>query len=106
MDKRFTFRTWTSKEMIYFKLGDDLPANWSYWDKTMQNTGLLDKNKKEIYEGDIVKYDIQGHTQAEPLMVDHENLIIGLNHDDSYYAMDEESFEIIGNIYENKELLK
>lgn len=72
----------------------------------MQFTGLKDKNDKEIWEGDIIKND-RGFIHrivwcelgywgtkpldfqyAQPLWINHEGI-----------------FEVIGNIYENKELL-
>lgn len=60
-----------------------------------QFTGLLDKNGKEIYCGDIVKSD-WGYSGV----VDFESII---------YAKVEctisDNIEVIGNIYENKELL-
>jgi uncharacterized phage protein (TIGR01671 family) len=75
----------------------------------MQYTGLHDKNGKEIYEGDIVKYQISD-TQHSIGDVQWDNLQMrfffsGYYHGtlDSYYIV---KSEVIGNIYENPELLK
>ncbi len=67
-----------------------------------QYTGLLDKNGKEIYEGDIVKwsdkiYKIEWHDRMAGFVMQH-NLI-------ERPDIEFES-EIIGNIYENPELIK
>lgn len=71
-----------------------------------QYTGLKDKNNKEIYEGDILRYInliigqvifAFGSYQVKTL----ENLNFGL--DDICYHC---TIEIIGNIYENPELLE
>ena len=82
-------------------------------------TGLLDKLCKEIYEGDIVAYfdnmDPFEHTKAIGEIIWHKErcqLIprgISKNVKGGYYichwgACDD--IEVIGNIYENPELLK
>ena len=87
----------------------------------MQYTGIADKNNKEIYEGDIVKVKWETYNQGKYFQtddmyighggtyiikykrlgfcfVDNKNRTISMKRD--------AELEIIGNIYENPELLK
>jgi uncharacterized phage protein (TIGR01671 family) len=71
--------------------------------KLMQFTGLLDKNGKEIYEGDV----LWGHYFVEWLSEDNFNGYYAVKNGNPkhyvalpYYP----DLEIIGNIYENPEL--
>ena len=144
MNREIKFRAWWKEEskegkMIYFDeigycdeynllsfhLADksrepdggdysNLCADFDQFVAVMQYTGIKDKNEKEIYEGDIVKFDIPGN----PLGV--------IEYDDHYEAggcfrpnskddlaidwwgekMRWYKLEIIGNIHENPELIK
>ena len=71
----------------------------------MQYTGLKDKNEKEIYEGDIVIVD-QKETPAEVIF---ENGCFYTPIGISRYRLGgwyKENLEVVGNIYENPELLE
>jgi len=70
----------------------------------MQYTGLKDKNGKEIYEGDIFQRH-NGHTSE--VAYDNYHACFGLKDKGLTHlnGIDNSNGEIIGNIYENPELI-
>ena len=80
----------------------------------MQSTGLKDKNGKEIFEGDIVKYEAGCNTVTEEVAYDKNFAGFGVRDADTDIiftflqladVVDLSSLEVIGNIYQNPELL-
>jgi len=73
----------------------------------MQFTGLKDKNGKEIYEGDVVKYIGKSYKHYKPLrdygIVRDENTAFRVHGFILFELSD--GLEIIGNIFENPEMM-
>jgi uncharacterized phage protein (TIGR01671 family) len=117
--KEFKFRAWEFGKMYYNVmcggLDETAPTvfikNGDNWDwvnltggehtKVMQYTGLKDKNGKEIFEGDVLEYTFEGKTNIDVIvykgnMFTYENSI----------RWNLQKDKVIGNIYENKDLLE
>lgn len=121
------FRAWDKETktmldvlLIDFKKSVLIGEHWEFGEtnfinfdeiELMQSTGLKDKNGKEIFEGDIVDYKgreavVKWHgsyasfiyrfvDELQERASDWEPLFLACYH-----------FEVIGNIYENPELLE
>jgi len=118
------FRTWDKIDKKWQETFTIEEACWIGfgWDNTdhlifSQFTGLLDKNGKEIYEGDIVQIRLMD--EEESLFVLTEIVwhnykwlarsIKGKGGQGNWtykYFDNPKNTEVIGNIYENPELLK
>lgn len=73
-----------------------------------QWTGCIDKNEKQIYEGDIVRAYSEHYSNENYIAVvifDESFFIAKLNDNDTRGVWSGEDIEVIGNIFENTELL-
>lgn len=74
----------------------------------MQSTGLFDKNGKEIFEGDIVRNTHTGSVGRVHWCVHNTGFFYYVEKDKKDYTVFRAKYnlEIIGNTYENKELIQ
>lgn len=107
---KFRFFDPTTKEMNYQEKLIHHHSIWIsgiYYETLMECTGLKDKEDKELYEGDIVRcYE---HKESFVGVVEFMHGMFGFRDKDSDFielACWVTSLDILGNIYENPELLE
>ena len=117
MSREIKFRAWALNE-------DKNCQGWCFYDNAdcmkyindrrveiTQFTGLKDKNGKEVFEGDIVRFwanpkdygGYKGHDYIASVEWDEFN--VGFILSDGHGLRDFEFLEVIGNIFQNPELL-
>ena len=119
---RLCFRAWIeSQNYMAIQGTPDLETLYSFMfhygneQNIMQFTGLLDKNGSKIFEGDIVTYKRgvgnwtgQTMTTTHKIIFTEEVNAFVMDHGSSYIKLRKHwgyEYEVIGNIFENPDLL-
>jgi uncharacterized phage protein (TIGR01671 family) len=127
MSRQLKFRVWDKIAKRFIKCNEVYQGHYSLSLKgkfyNLQNgsgdddyivqqfTGLKDKNGKEIYEGDIIQYQDGSYQSAN-----YDKVVVEWMSEDAGYDytgwklkdtfLQGGSYKVIGNIFENPELLK
>ena len=99
MSREIKFRDFEPelKKMRYFNLEQFDREEHNSYGNIMQYTGFVDKNGKEIYDGDIVHISGIGNYEITDICQDFDMLVNA--------KVEGDLNEIVGNIYENPELI-
>lgn len=107
----------TSYKLVYLEEDNGYRCEMDFDEiELMQFTGLKDKNDNEIFEGDIVKFpEFNGDIYITPVVWDKSCACFGLSFSGKYpisfdyleeFYTELKDIEVVGNIYENPELLE
>ena len=105
---------WEDEELVWYDKVLGYWANESHESNRrhldgvlMQYTGLKDKNGREIYEDDILKWEVVGPLGPwqEIFTVEIPGIYYAEADENWPGGLEEKDCEIIGNIYENPELV-
>lgn len=98
----FPLQKQSGKDVTAYNQKEDY-HEWIYEYELMQYIGLKDKNNKEIYEGDIVEFYSNVEDEIITEKVEYHFGIYRAG--DYFVGKIYNKCEVIGNIYENKDLL-
>jgi uncharacterized phage protein (TIGR01671 family) len=104
-------KNYTCNEIwVDYPEGIEKNARWMNADdnciELMQYTGLKDKNGKEIYEGDLLEDNWQIHFYRGMFVAVRCGSIPNMDNSYQIFWVIENEHCVIGNIYENPQLLK
>jgi|LakMenEpi03Aug12_release.lakeMendotaPanAssembly.Ray.scaffolds.fasta_scaffold602024_3 uncharacterized phage protein (TIGR01671 family) len=122
MNRELKFRVWNKEEKSFdkvnngvVKLNSDYTISLSSSCKryiVQQFTGLIDKNGKEIYEGDLVNFSVNNtHEHGDLDIIEYKNMDVHYSGEFCGFMFGEEGFtpldriimtslEVVGNIFE------